>query len=137
LVLAGLYYVLQPYFGGLDNLRGNLESYFEAVNLGLVFTGMAISFSSLQDPTKTQNKLSRKVWEHPLKGKIFIVFICLIMLSCVIMGLVGYLYTAEGVIRQVSVGLITMGLGMLGLLKTGLEMFEHHRLDKNPQPKEG
>ena len=34
-------------------------------------------------------------------------------------------------------GLVGLGLGMFGLLKTAIEMFEHHRLDRNPSRIDG
>ena len=52
-------------------------------------------------------------------------------------GLAG-MYLADGSAwSQLAMGLVGLGLGMFGLLKTAIEMFEHHRLDRNPSRIDG
>ena len=51
-----------------------------------------------------------------------------------IFGLKGYFLSNEGVLKDLSVGIIVLGLGMFGFLKAAIEMFENHRSDKNPVP---
>ena len=63
LVLTGVYYAIAPYFSGFDSAL----FYF---NKMLVFMGLSVSFSTLQDTRKTQNTVSRKIWQDPIKGKI-------------------------------------------------------------------
>ena len=47
--------------------------------------------------------------------------------------LASFLYLADGSAwSQLAMGLVGLGLGMFGLLKTAIEIFEHHRLDRNP-----
>ena len=55
------FYVIRPYFNGFDSI-------FADFNFALLYVGVAIGFSSLQDPTTTQNEMSRRVWEDPRKG---------------------------------------------------------------------
>ncbi len=47
-------------------------------------------------------------------------------------GLYGLLTKSNSKIKEVSLGIIVLGIGYLGVLKSGIEMFENHRLDKNP-----
>ena len=60
------------------------------VNNMLVFMGLAISFSTIQDTTKTQNKFSRKIWQSPAKGKMFLILISFSILVFLVLGLIGF-----------------------------------------------
>lgn len=64
MVLA-LFYAYKPFFNGLENILADF-------NHALIWMGLGISFSTLQDTTKTQNKLSLKVWQNPKYAKAFI-----------------------------------------------------------------
>ena len=126
LLAVGMYFVLQPYFNDFDGM-------FHSLNRAMVFTGIGISLSSLQDTTKTQNETSRKIWESPTKGKIFLVTMSAMTLFFIVAGLFGIFASEEAIISELSLGLVVLGIGLLGLLKAGSEMFENHRLDKNPK----
>lgn len=125
LMLVAIYFALIPYFNGF---LGTLESF----NNMLIFMGLGLSFSTLQDTTKTQNKASKKIWENPKKGKIAIILIVIFAFSILMMGLLGLYFSKSEVLQQMSYGMIVFGVGVVGLLKTAIEMFENHRLDKNP-----
>ncbi len=79
-MLVGLFYAFKPYFVGFDTI-------WENVNYGLIFLGLGISFSTLQDTTKTQNKASKKVWESPKKGKFAISVMALMAIFLIVVGL--------------------------------------------------
>ena len=70
-----MYFAFKPYLYGLDYLKDNPEVMFDNLNSVLIFMGLGISFSSLQDTSKTQNELSKKIWQNPRKGKIAIIII--------------------------------------------------------------
>ena len=124
------FYVVRPYFTGFASILADF-------NLALLHAGIAIGFSSLQDPTTTQNEISRKVWEDPGKGSWGIGIIAAIVVLALGGGLAG-MYLANGSAwSQLAMGLVGLGLGMFGLLKTAIEMFEHHRLDRNPSRIDG
>ncbi|RUT67572.1 hypothetical protein D0817_25745, partial [Flavobacterium cupreum] len=53
LLVVALGYMVYPYFAGFD-------TFWASINNALIFVGMAISFSTLQDTTKTQNNFSKK-----------------------------------------------------------------------------
>lgn len=110
----------------------DLDYYLEAVNNTLIFMGLGISFSSLQDTDKTQNKLSKKVWQDPVKGKRFLIIMGFFTALLIIAGLCFYFIFDEGAAKTVSIGIFVLGIGMVGLLKAAMEMFEKHRTDKNP-----
>lgn len=102
------------------------------LNKVLIFVGIAISLSSLQDTTTTQNKFSRKIWEHPKKGKYMLIYLSAMSFILITAGLIAYLFVHETILQDVSFGLMMLGIGILGLLKAAIEMYENHRLDKNP-----
>lgn len=127
ILLVAMYYVLQPYFNGF-------ESIWEPYNNALIFGGLAISLSTLQDTTTTQNKISQRVWEDPKKGKIALICIAVMCLYFIGIGIAGlYIESEESIIKEMSFGTIVFGIGLLGLLKAAGEMFENHRIDKNPK----
>lgn len=102
----------------------------DLANLALLYGGVAIGLSSLQDPTKTQNKLSLRVWQDPAKGRLLLWLLALEAFVPIVLGLVGASLAKDSAISQLSLGLVAFGLGMIGLLKTAIEMREHHRLDR-------
>ena len=103
---------------------------YDDFNYVLLYAGIGIGLSSLQDPTRTQNDVSRRVWQDPRKGRWMLVLLSFYTLTSMVAGLVGAYLADTTVVNQLSLGLIAFGLGMVGLLKTALEMREHHRLDK-------
>ena len=52
---------------------------------------------------------------------------CLLIILSLLIGLIGYFMTNDGVLKNLSVGIIVFSLGMFGFLKVATEMFEHHR----------
>lgn len=124
IMVVSLFYVFKPYVVGFDTI-------WENYNYALIFMGLGISFSTLQDPMKTQNKVSRKVWESPKKGKIALLVFFILTLFLISIGLYGVYYSELEVLQQLSFGIIVLGIGQFGLLKVAIEMFENHRLDKN------
>ena len=103
---------------------------YDDFNYVLLYAGIGIGLSSLQDPTRTQNDVSRRVWQDPRKGRWMLVLLSFYTLTSMVAGLVGAYLADTTVVNQLSLGLVAFGLGMVGLLKTAIEMREHHRLDK-------
>ena len=124
-LLGGYYYIL--FF--LSFKAG--EIVWDDLNKVLVFFGLALSFSTLQDTKKTQNKLSKRIWESPLMGKITLILFSLFTALFIFGGLYNYLTIKSSVLKELSFGMIVLGIGLLGLIKAAVEMFENHRLDKN------
>ena len=52
-------------------------------------------------------------------------------LFLLIIGLYGIYNSKSEVLEQMSFGIIVLGIGLIGMLKSAIEMFENHRLDKN------
>jgi hypothetical protein len=108
---------------------GQGEPDWYLLNNFIILIGVALSFSTLQDTTKTQNKISKRVWEDPRKGKIALSLMAIMAFSFIILGLTLIIRAGSGEIENIAIGLTVLGIGLLGLLKSALEMFENHRLD--------
>ena len=124
-VVSMVYYVL--FIISMSNKAPD----WQLLNNVLLFYGISLSFSTLQDTTKTQNKFSRKIWEHPKKGKRMLFIIVLLMVVLLVAGIIGMFGSTATIHREVSMGLIVLAIGLMGILKSASEMFENHRLDKN------
>lgn len=122
LMLIALGYLVVPYFTGFDE-------FWPSVNQALIFAGLGISFSTLQDTTRTQNEMSRKVWQDPKKGKRMLLIMSLTALVLLGTGLYGFMIARDGIVKEVAFGTLMLGISYIGLLKAAIEMHEHHRLD--------
>lgn len=127
-----LVFAVKPYFQGFDYLKENPDVILDNFNAVLIFMGIGISFSTLQDTRKTQNNFSKKIWQNPKKGKIAIAVMATITGLCLGYGVFGYFISDTLKVQQLSFGFIVFGIGLIGFLKTGLEIFENHRTDKHP-----
>lgn len=107
-----------------------LSVVYDDWNYALLYAGIGIGLSSLQDPRKTQNEMSRRVWQDPRKGRWMLILIAVYALGAMAVGLIGAYRSEDTVVNQLSLGLVAFGLGMVGLLKTAIEMREHHRSDR-------
>ncbi|WP_313318361.1 hypothetical protein [Stenotrophomonas sp.] len=123
-LLVAFAYAARPLFNGME---GMLDAY----NSALLYAGVGVGMSSLQDPSKTQNKVSKRVWQDPRKGRLMLWLISAQALLPIVLGLVGAALATTTALSQLALGLVAFGLGMIGLLKTAIEMREHHRLDKD------
>ena len=132
LLLVALGYMAHPYFAGLDTFW---QTFWPSVNNALIFSGLAISFSTLQDTTKTQNNFSKKIWENPRKGMLALWVISATTLAFLAVGMYGLYVSKGGIVKEVSFGVLMLGLGYVGLLKTAIEMHEHHRV--SPEAADG
>lgn len=103
----------------------------ESIKYHVDYYGLVISLSTLQDTTKTQNKFSKKIWQNPTKAKSFLIGLSASILFTIGVGLFFYFKTDDSALKEVSIGLIVFAIGLIGILKSAIEMFENHRMDKN------
>ncbi len=100
---------------------------FPDINKGLMFLGLGVSFSTLQDTTKTQNSLSKRVFENPKYAQRFIFAVAVLVGLFVAVGLFGTLISNNSTLNELAIGCLGLGIGMMGMLKAVIEMAEHHR----------
>ena len=105
-----------------------------ALNNMLILIGVGLSFSTLQDTTTTQNKFSEKIWKSPKKGRYIILFMAVFAFLLIVSGSIFLFLSQDDLTNSVAVGVMVLGIGYIGILKSGIEMYENHRVDKNPEP---
>lgn len=106
---------------------GVQDTFLSNFNTALVFYGICISFSSLQDVTKTQNKFSKNIWESKRKGKFALYLFTSFVFLLFILGGIGYFTTTNQVLAELAIGLVVLGIGFIGLLKVAIEMYEYNQ----------
>lgn len=129
-VLVTLGYVLKSGIDVAQVARNGWAPVFDGWNYALLYAGVAIGLSSLQDPARTQNEISLRVWRNPRAGRWMLGVLAAYAGLAMAGGLVGAYRADTTVVAQLSMGLVAFGLGMVGLLKTAMEMREHHRGDR-------
>lgn len=132
LLLLGLFFVIKPFFLGFEYLSTNQDYFFSTYNNALIFFGVALSLSTLQDSNKTSLKFENKIYSNPKKGKFAIVLTMIMVLVFFSYGFIGYfgLFEKSNVINEFSYGSIILGIGLVGYLKLQIEIFDNHRNDK-------
>jgi hypothetical protein len=120
LMLLGLFYCCKPTLFGIDSIWIDL-------NKGLVFFGLAISLSTLQDITKTQEKISKRVFENPKYARIFLWLVVVQIIFFNSIGMYGLYFSSSQALKDLAYGLISIGIGVVGILKSAIEMAEHHQ----------
>jgi len=126
LLLGSLWFYI-PFIISVSN--GNPD--WTKLNYSLILFGITISFATLQDTKKVSLKFEKTIWKNPKKGKIVIIVIAILIFSTLAYGIFGYFLASNKIIKEVSFGLIVLGIGFIGMLKTAIEVFENHRMDKH------
>jgi magnesium-transporting ATPase (P-type) len=121
LLLVAVFYCYRPFFDTLETLWADL-------NKGFVFLGLGISFSTLQDTTKTQNKISKRIYENPTYARRFIIAIVIQIIFFISLGMFGLFFSDNTPMQELSFGMIVLAIGIIGMLKAAIEMAEHHRI---------
>jgi len=130
LILVALFFIIEPIIISRDEIVKDMSILFSSVSKSLIFMGLAISFSTLQDTSKSQHRLARKIWQNPKKGKFFLKVMIFNVISYFLLGVFGYLFVNDPAINDLAIGAIVLSISLIGMLKMGLEMFEKQRLDK-------
>jgi hypothetical protein len=126
LMLVGLYYAYKPLVFGFDSAWADY-------NVMLVFMGLGISMSTLQDTQKTQNKISLRIWQNPKYTRWALIYL-LILIGCVLLfGMYCLFITGNSHLKELSFGVIALGIGLIGLLKSAMEMAENFSRKKSDE----
>jgi len=126
-MIIALYYCYKPIIFENSNVVSDY-------NLGLLFLGIGLSFSSLADTTK-RTKLGNLVFKKPKTAKIWIIYISILILSIFSLGIFTMFFTDKPELKEVSVGLLVLGIGTIGLLRMNLETIKAYQSDWKEQPK--
>ena len=119
LMLVAVGYCYKPLISGFETMWADY-------NYALIFMGLSISFSTLQDNTKTQNKMSKRVFENPVWAKRFLFYLLVLFIVFLCAGMYGLFASGSEIINSLSYGLLSLGVGLIGLLKAAGEMAKFH-----------
>jgi hypothetical protein len=125
-MLLGLFYCYKPVIRDFHGVIANLDVYLVEVNKALVFLGLGVSLSTLQDTTKVQNKFSQWVYDRQRGTNIFLGVLTSQALLFLITGLLGQ-FGSNKYLQELSFGLISLGVGFIGILKAAIEMADYQR----------
>ncbi len=115
-VLVALYFVFKPLLFGRDSI-------WEDYNIALVFYGLTISLMTLQDSAKT-DALSKRIFKNPKRTKRFLVTLTAFALLITLLGIYCLFGTENANLKSLSFGIISIGIGLIGVLKAAIEMAE-------------
>lgn len=118
-MLGALAVLAQPYFTDFATL-------FTDFNTALMLLGLGTGLASLQDTTKVQNELSRRVWNHPRWSRWTLAVISAMVVFFLAVGALLWFVGSDSRLGELAVGLLVFGIGLLGFLKAAIEMAEHH-----------
>lgn len=127
LVMGVLAILKTPYD---ESYLGLKDTFLSNFNLSLIFVGIGVSFSSLQDVTKTQNDFSKNIWRSRRKGKIALYGLTILIFFLFVIAGIGYFESDNKVLNEVATGLVVFAIGFLGLLKVAIEMYEYNQMSK-------
>ena len=99
----------------------------------LLLVGLSMSFATLQDTTKVKSKFSKKIWSSRKWGAIALMLIVLLALMFIVFGLNFYFLRNDNGTDEISIGMIVLGIGFIGLLKTSTEIFENQLKTTKPK----
>jgi hypothetical protein len=119
LMLSAVGYFYKPFFTGFDSMWNDY-------NYGLIFMGLGFSFATLQDTTKTQNEFSKKIYKNPVWSRRFLIYIMVLVIVFIVGGLYALFASETEIINSLSYGLLSVGVGLLGVLKSAGEMAQYH-----------
>lgn len=117
-MIMGLFYALKPYLNGV-----NVD--LENLNNALVFVGLGISLSTLQDTSKTHNKLFKLIRKKPKNGRTIINLMSVITFLILVLGIIGMFFSGNDILNELYFGLILLGVGLIGFLKSAIEVIEN------------
>ncbi|MEL7119732.1 MAG: hypothetical protein AAFO07_09835 [Bacteroidota bacterium] len=118
IILIGLYYCYRPIL--FDN-----SSFFQDINVGLIFIGLGIGLDSLKDSGKL-NWLDKKVFYKPKIAKFYFIIFGLMILIIIFIGIKNYLSADDNKLKELSIGFIVIGIGLIGSLKSGIETTKNY-----------
>lgn len=96
------------------------EPQWGALNLLLVYAGVALILSTLQE---TQTDLFHRIGQSPMKVKVFLGFMGTAAAAFFLAGIAGSMAAPNTPIRDIAVGCILMSVGMMNQVKVASEHF--------------
>ena len=115
LMLLGVFFSYRPLF-----FPDASPGMFADQNTALIFIGLALSLDSLKDYNKL-TWLDKKVYHRPKVAQGYFFIAGIIIAFFIGVGIWGYFIAADTPVGELSFGLIVLAIGMIGLLKSGID----------------
>jgi hypothetical protein len=122
-ILASVF-AIKPYINGLDYAIEHLDLLISNLNYFFIFLGLGIGFAGLQDINKIHLKFEKKVLHDPIKIKIFLLITAISTALMLLFGVFGYFLIDNKHVHEISLGILILGIGFIGVLKLQLELVE-------------
>lgn len=129
LVLKAFFLLVKPLLKGFDYISSNPEYLFNSYSNALMFFGVALSFSALQDPTQPTLRFEKRIWQNPKKAKVSLSITLITTFFFFASGLLGFIMSGSSQ-REFAFASIVLAIGLLGYLKFQIEVFEMHKEEK-------
>lgn len=113
LYLLGMYWFIHPALVGGKDILGD-------INAALLALGVALSFSSLSDPSRNR-ALAKKVFKA---NRIKWLTRMLLLMIILLFAMAVFLSLAENKISEISTSLFVLGIGLMANLRQLVEMNE-------------
>lgn len=103
------------------------DTFLSNLNTALMLMGIGVSFSALQDSTKTQNNFSKKIWQSKKKGAVMLLVMTGMVFFFFAAGGIGYFTATSSVLEEISMGLIVLCIGYMGVLSVAINMYKYQQ----------
>lgn len=98
----------------------------EDINNGLLFLGIALSFTSLIDINR-RTRVGDYIYGNPRRSAIWLSYLCILILGLFGLGIYGQFFSEKEGIKAVATGFMVLGIGVLSLLRMTLEIIKTYR----------
>jgi len=98
------------------------------INIGLIFMGIALSFSSLANKRK-KSKIGEKVFGSERNTKIWLIYLIVLFFALLGLGLYSMLKANNEALQNMATGLIVLGIGVIGLLKSSMDIAHYYQVE--------
>ncbi len=136
LVTIAFSLLIKPLFKGLDYLTSHPEYLFNTYSNALIFLGITLSFSALQDPARTSLGFEKKIWQSPKRSRIMLFTTLATSLIFFVSGMLGFI-VSENFKKEFAYGSIVLAIGLLGYLKFQLDIFDIHKKGREERESAG
>lgn len=120
-LIIGLGYSFKKYF--IEN-----SDKWADMNMSLLFFGIGLSFAGFADVKKIGG-WSKKIMRHPRMSKLFIFYSILLSFGLMATGFYAMFQIKNSAFKEVSIGLIVLGIGVISLIKMSVELMESNAVE--------
>lgn len=98
---------------------------WEQMNNILVLAGIGLAFSSLKDPNRNYNFISKRIRKNEVLSILIIILVTLSITGLILFGLLTMFFSKTYRSEAIAVGTIVLGIGLIGYLKYIVERLKN------------